>query len=373
MLDVEPTIAAIAAHVPIPTMSDEVLEAVRGTDLGGPIELSDRVTRTEHLVPGDPDIMVRVHRPVGIEGELPCFYAMHGGGMVIGSSSMDDGRFDKWCPWFKCVGVSVEYRLAPETPYPGPLEDCYRGLKWVYDNAAMLGVNRNHIGIGGTSAGGGLAAGLALLARDRGEVPVKFQMLDCPMIDDRQITPSSQMDGLLIWNRESNTYGWKSYLGDLYGTENVPSYAAPARATDLSGLPPAFVCVGNVDGFRDEDITYAMRLNQAFRVNCTCIPVHLTARCCSTMWRWPSNMPATSTCGCSNNFGSIDPYSVPSLGHLWAIFVPSFCRSNERWVGSSANTRCTYDKCDDCGRGRINGSIVVCVVGLVATQSYLSQ
>jgi acetyl esterase/lipase len=113
------------------------------------------------------------------------------------------------------------------------------------------------------SAGGGLAAALALLARDRGEVPVAFQLLDSPMLDDRQRTASSRQDGLPVWSRGSNTFGWKSYLGDLYGRDDVPATAAPARATDLSGLPPAFVSVGAVDGFRDEDVDFALRLNQA--------------------------------------------------------------------------------------------------------------
>jgi acetyl esterase/lipase len=176
---------------------------------------------------------------------------------------MDDPRFDAWCPRFGCVGVSVEYRLSPETPYPGPLDDCYLGLQWVHDHHEELGVDPARIGITGVSAGGGLAAGLALLARDRGDLPVQFQLLDCPMLDDRQITPSSRLDGLSIWSRESNTFGWRSYLGDRYGTDQVPAYAAAARAEDLAGLPPAYVCVGAVDGFRDEDITYAMRLNQA--------------------------------------------------------------------------------------------------------------
>ena len=157
----------------------------------------------------------------------------------------------------------MQYRLAPETPFPGPLEDCYLGLKWVHDHHDELGIDPARIGVGGVSAGGGLAAGLALLARDRGEVPLRFQLLDCPMLDDRQVTPSSQTEGLLVWTRDSNSFGWRSYLGDLYGTEDIPIYAAPARATDLSGLPEAYVCVGNVDGFRDEDIDYAMRLNQA--------------------------------------------------------------------------------------------------------------
>jgi len=173
---------------------------------------------------------------------------------------MDDQKFDRWCPEYGIVGVSVEYRVAPETPYPGPLDDCYAGLKWTHDQAAEIGIDPDKIGITGTSAGGGLCAALALLARDRGEIPVQFQLLDCPMLDDRQITSSSQLDDLLIWKKESNTFGWQSYLGDLYGTDDVPPTAAPARAEDLSGLPEAYVCVGGADGFRDEDITYAMRL-----------------------------------------------------------------------------------------------------------------
>ncbi len=173
---------------------------------------------------------------------------------------MDDVKFDVWCPRFDIVGVSVEYRLAPETQYPGPLEDCYAGLKWTYDHAAELGIDPGRIGITGVSAGGGLCAGLALLARDRKEVPVQFQLLDCPMLDDRQETASSQLEGLIVWSNASNAFGWRSYLGDLYGTAEVPAYAAAARATDLAGLPEAYVCVGGADGFRDEDITYAMRL-----------------------------------------------------------------------------------------------------------------
>jgi acetyl esterase/lipase len=136
-------------------------------------------------------------------------------------------------------------------------------LQWTHEHALELGIAPGSIGVMGVSAGGGLAAALALLARDRGEVPVAFQLLDSPMLDDRQITPSSRQDGLAVWNRNSNAFGWRSYLGDLYGRDDVPSTAAPARAADLSGLPPALVSVGAVDGFRDEDIDYALRLNQA--------------------------------------------------------------------------------------------------------------
>ncbi len=266
MLEVDAEIAAMAAMVPLGTVDTETLPLVRSSPLGMPIELSDLVERRDHVVsgaPGEPDVVVRVHRPIGVDGDLPCIYSIHGGGYVLGSYEMDDARFDKWCRDFRCVGVSVEYRLAPETSYPGPLEDCYRGLAWVHAHHAELGIDRTRLGIAGVSAGGGLAAGLALLVRDRGEIPLAFQLLECPMIDDRQITPSSRLEGLLIWNRDSNRFGWQSYLGGLYGTDDIPIYAAAARAMDLSGLPPAYVSVGAVDGFRDEDVDYATRLNQA--------------------------------------------------------------------------------------------------------------
>lgn len=259
----DPELAPLIEAFPAFTLTPDVLPAMRDALVMAAVELSDRVTRTDHVVPGDPPIAVRVHVPVGASGPLPCVYSIHGGGMVLGSRDMDDPVFDRWCPELEVIGVSVEYRLAPETPYPGPLEDCYRALVWTFEHAADLGIDPAAIGVRGISAGGGLAAGLALLARDRGGPPLRFQLLDCPMLDDRQITPSSRLDGLAIWNRESNTFGWRSYLGDLYGTDDVPPYAAPARATDLAGLPPALVSVGGADGFRDEDVDYALRLSQA--------------------------------------------------------------------------------------------------------------
>jgi acetyl esterase/lipase len=228
------------------------------------VPLSDEVERREVLVPGPagaPDVAVRVHRPKGVDGALPCVYWMHGGGMVIGSARQDDQRFDRWCVRHRCVGVAVEYRLAPETPYPGPLEDCYAGLRWLHAHAAELDVDADRIGIGGASAGGGLAAGLALLARDRGEVPVAFQLLVYPMIDDRRITVSSRWN-VPIWNPSANEFGWAAYLGGLSG-DDVPAYAAPARSGDVRGLPRALVVVGALDGFLDEDVTYAQRLLQA--------------------------------------------------------------------------------------------------------------
>jgi acetyl esterase/lipase len=257
----DPEIAAAVEAVPIPDLDTDLLATIRGFAFPQP-ELSDAVSRTETVVPGQVSVPVRIHAPAVRSGPLPGIVAIHGGGYVIGDRTMYDGLFDRWCLDPGMVAVSVGYRLAPETPYPGPLEDCYQALVWTAARADELGIDPTCLGIYGASAGGGLAAALALLARDRGEVDVAFQFLQYPMIDDRQITPSSRLDGLHVWSRHSNTFGWRSYLGDRYGVD-VPAYAAAARAEDLSGLPPAYVCVGSLDGFRDEDIDYAQRLLQA--------------------------------------------------------------------------------------------------------------
>jgi acetyl esterase/lipase len=261
----DPELAALMAPAGAP-LTAEGIAAMRTRPVAVPeVSLSDDVERTDVLVPGapgDPDVAIRVHRPKGIDGPLPCIYTIHGGGYVAGSYDGDDLRHDTWCPRLRYVGVSVEYRLAPETPYPGPLDDCYAGLAWVHEHAAELGIDPDHIGIGGPSAGGNLAAGLGLLARDRGEVPFRYQLLIYPMLDDRQITASSGWPDP-IWPPSANTYGWTAYLGAAKGGPDVPAYAAPARATDLGGLPPTLIAVGAIDGFSDEDIDYAVRLRQA--------------------------------------------------------------------------------------------------------------
>jgi acetyl esterase/lipase len=267
----DPEIADVLANFPIDvgallgSLSDDSVASIRETMSLMPVpELSERVTRTDHVVDAATGVVVRVHRPRDVEGDLPCVYWMHGGGLVLGSYTGDDARFDGWCDRYRCVGVSVEYRLAPETPYPGPLEDCYAGLQWVFDHAAELGVDPSRVGIGGNSAGGNLAAGLALLARDRGALRVAFQLLIYPMIDDRQVTESSHWNDP-IWNPSANRYGWTAYLGAGKGGDDVPIYAAPARASvaELAGLPPTVVSVGAIDGFSDEDIAYAVRLRHA--------------------------------------------------------------------------------------------------------------
>ena len=265
----DPEVAAALAALPfdigaaLGNLTDETIGEVRAAMSQMPVPpLTDKVLRTDHEIPGSGGVVVRVHRPVDVKGPLPCVYWMHGGGLVLGDYAGDDARFDVWCPQLACVGVSVQYRLSPETKYPGPLDDCYAGLAWVHQHANELGVDAARIGVGGQSAGAGLAAGLALLGRDRGEVPLAFQLLIYPMIDDRQITPSSQWPDP-VWPPSANTYGWTAYLGDRKGTDDVDAYAAPARATDLAGLPSTLIAVGAVDGFSDEDIAYAVRLRHA--------------------------------------------------------------------------------------------------------------
>jgi acetyl esterase/lipase len=256
----DPEIAATLELMPIGEIQADTLSEYR---IPFDFPASDAIDRSDCIVSGDPEVRVRVHRPKGVAGPLPCLYSMHGGGYVMGNYAMDDAFFAELCPRVGMVGVSVDYRLAPETPYPGPLEDCYHGLVWTFEHADELGIDPSNVGVGGLSAGGGLAAALALLVRDRGELSLHFQLLNCPMLDDRQATASSQLDDLPVWSKVSNEFGWRSYLGGLYGTDAIPHTAAPTRAIDLSGLPPAFVSVGSVDGFLDEDVDYALRLNHA--------------------------------------------------------------------------------------------------------------
>ena len=212
---------------------------------------------------GDPEIMVRTYRPADLPAGAPALYWIHGGGMILGNVEMNDDSCAAIADDLQILVASVEYRLAPEHPYPAPMEDCYAGLRWLHAGAAGLGIDAGRIAIGGGSAGGGLAAGLALLARDRAEVPVVFQLLVYPMIDDRNCTPMSQkVTDRKVWNRHANQVGWDAYLGVAAGGE-VPVYAAPARAEDLAGLPPAYINVGDLDLFFDEDVDYARRLAHA--------------------------------------------------------------------------------------------------------------
>ncbi len=213
---------------------------------------------------GDPEVPVRVYRPNDSPSKLPALLWIHGGGYVMGDIEQDDRLMKQIVTRIGCVAVSVDYRLAPEHPFPAPVEDCYAALKWLFAHAGELGVDPARIAIGGASGGGGLCAGLALMARDRSEVKVAFQLLIYPMIDDRNVTPASHaITDPRMWNRESNRLGWKAYLGRDGGGADVSPYAAASRAADLSGLPPAYIPVGALDLFVDENIEYAQRLIQA--------------------------------------------------------------------------------------------------------------
>ncbi|MDG4863458.1 alpha/beta hydrolase fold domain-containing protein, partial [Streptomyces sp. T-3] len=209
--------------------------------------------------PGGPDVTLVSARPAGVDGPLPLLYYMHGGAMVMGNAwSVLPRILREWVLPLELAVLSVEYRLAPQAQYPAPLEDCYAGLVWAAGHAAELGIDADRIIIGGKSAGGGLAAALALLARDRGGPRALGQLLLCPMLDDRMTTVSShQMSGLGLWDLTSHETVWRAVLGERHGAADLPPYAAPARATDLSGLPPAYVEVGSAEMFRDEDVAYA--------------------------------------------------------------------------------------------------------------------
>lgn len=222
------------------------------------------VTTEDRQVPGPEgaaDVAVRIYQPTDRSDTLPALLWIHGGGYVLGSIETGDLRARQLAKAVPCVAVAVEYRLAPEHPFPAPLEDCYAALKWLSSHCDGLGVEKSRIAIGGISAGGGLAASLALLARDRNEVKVAFQLLIYPMIDDRNTTAASEaVPDTSPWTREHNLIGWRSYLGREPGGEDVSPFAAASRATDLTGLPPAYLSVGELDLFLNENIEYAQRL-----------------------------------------------------------------------------------------------------------------
>ncbi|MBW2268787.1 MAG: alpha/beta hydrolase [Deltaproteobacteria bacterium] len=220
------------------------------------------VTWEDRQIPGPedaPDVTVRVYRPPGAAGRRPGVLYIHGGGFCVGTIESEHASAAGLCADVDAVVASVEYRLAPEDPFPAGLEDCYAALQWLHAEAASLDIDSAHIGIIGQSAGGGLSAGLALLARDRGGPAICYQVLGIPELDDRLETASmQQFTDTPLWNRPSAIMSWKHYLGENPGA--VSPYAAPARRKDLSGLPPAYVATMEFDPLRDEGIQYAMRL-----------------------------------------------------------------------------------------------------------------
>jgi acetyl esterase/lipase len=199
---------------------------------------------------------IRLFRPAGAKGRGPALLWIHGGGYVIGKAAQDDELCRRYAGELGATVASVEYRLAPENPYPASLEDCYSALDWL---VRLPSVDPGRVAIGGASAGGGLAAALALMVRDRGEITLAAQLLVYPMLDDRTVDRKDlDNPGHRMWNQSSNKFGWMAYLGDA-----DREVAVPARRDDLSGLPPAWLGVGTFDLFHDEDIAYAERLRAA--------------------------------------------------------------------------------------------------------------
>ncbi|AJP72503.1 alpha/beta hydrolase [Sphingomonas hengshuiensis] len=247
-------------------------EAVRASRKGGggfppaPERLAE-IAVDERMIPGPqgaPEVKLFViNARAGTP--RPGILHTHGGGFILGTAATDVRRLQELARELDCVIVSVEYRLAPETGYAGSTEDNYAGLRWMYGNAATLGLDKARIAVMGESAGGGHAALLAIAARDRGEIPLAFQLLVYPMLDDRTggVTKVPPHIATVGWSASENQVGWRAFLGQQPGTASVPTRAVPARTQSLAGLAPALIVVGGVDLFVSEDIDYARRLNEA--------------------------------------------------------------------------------------------------------------
>lgn len=229
----------------------------------------ETVVCEERFIPGAagaPDVRVLHYIPPStVSAPRPAVLYMHGGGYVIGNPEMSDQASRQTVLQLDCVLISVDYRLAPETPWPGSLEDNYAALCWLSGNAAELGVDPARIAIAGDSAGGGHAAALAIHARNEGGPAICFQLIDYPMLDDRTCVSADPHPyaGEFVWTPEKNHFGWKSLLGVEPGSDDVHETAAPARVKDLSGLPPTYISIGALDLFLEESLEYVRRLTRA--------------------------------------------------------------------------------------------------------------
>ncbi|HEY2178921.1 MAG TPA: alpha/beta hydrolase [Caulobacteraceae bacterium] len=266
---VDPELSPLLELFPTLALSDETLALARANRMVMPIDpAADAAVACERRAiagpPGAPNLEVLCYRPVAATGALSGILHIHGGGYVLGEAQSMAALHKPLALELNCAIVSVDYRLAPETRAPGAVEDCYAALAWVHSDPDAVGVDPKSVGVMGESAGGGLAAALALLARDRGEYRLPFQHLIYPMLDDRTCaTEPHPFAGEFVWNAASNRYGWTALIGAEAGSENVSPYAAPARAESLAGLPPTFISTGALDLFVDEDIDYARRLMRA--------------------------------------------------------------------------------------------------------------
>lgn len=208
------------------------------------------------------DLRVCIYKPLSTsESDVGVFW-MHGGGYAMNVPESSIELIRKFIDESGCTVVAPDYRLSVDAPYPAALDDCHEALQWMKNHAIELGVSVDKLMVGGESAGGGLAAALSLYERDHGGIKIAFQMLLYPMLDDRMTSESAKDNNAPVWNSDSNKAAWELYLGGL-SDEDVPIYAAPARATDFSNLPPAVTFVGSLEPFRDETISYVKKLREA--------------------------------------------------------------------------------------------------------------
>jgi acetyl esterase/lipase len=268
---VDPELSMALDVVPDVTVSGERLAAARATiaemTMAGLEDADPSVSVSEHWAPGfngGPDVRMVVYRPEGLADRAPVVLQIHGGGYIFGTAELGDPRNRAMARHVGCAVASVDYRLAPETPFPGGLDDCYAGLLWLHRQGAALNLDPDQIAVHGESAGGGIAAALAIMARDLAGPPIRFQMLTYPMLDDRPPQGGRHpYAGEFVWDEASNHYGWQCWLGREPGSPDIPPLAAPARVADLRGLPPTFIATCALDLFAEENLEYARRLLRA--------------------------------------------------------------------------------------------------------------
>jgi acetyl esterase/lipase len=262
---VDPELQPLVDMMPNVPITLELLPMMRATMMAPVADpAAETLEPVQHMVPGPdgaPEVGVLVYRPAAAGAPLPCILHIHGGGFIAGTAAMMAASLGQITAALGCAAVSVDYRLAPEHPYPAAVEDCYAALVWTVAHAEELGIDPARIGVMGESAGGGLAAALALLVRDRGEYSFAFQHLIYPMLDDRTCVAADPhpFAGEYLWTAPNNLFGWASLLGGPPGGADVSPYAAPARAETLEGLPATFIATGALDLFVEENLEYARR------------------------------------------------------------------------------------------------------------------
>ena len=255
-----------ARYIPRYTMGPRLTRLMRSGELRLPPVPDDVIVEdvTASGRDGESQVSLRIYRPRELAIPAPALFWTHGGGFIQGSPSQDEVANIAFARELGIPVVAARYRLAPEHPFPAAIDDLYAGLTWLFDVAEARGIDATRIAIGGASAGAGLTAALALIAHDRDDVRPAFQLLVYPMLDDRTVLRTDiDHKPLRMWSPGSNRFGWASYLGRRPGSADVSPYAAPARREDLSGLPPAWIGVGTLDLFHDEDLEYARRLESA--------------------------------------------------------------------------------------------------------------